>query len=719
MRTFTARLALCSALAASLPASGADETIITSQVQRAIGAEDWKQVSALLADAAKDPNNEHANYWTGMASFHQGDHATAAPHLAAALKANPLSREAAVALARCATVLCRTDRVKFSIMDGAIEAFPADVETLHLAGRARMARYVFSVETARDPGGEQHKDEADYLKTALGFFELSETLRGEYPQNDRWLAFALMRSGQHERAAEAAQRAINAGPAGWELHVTLGTCLTHLGRFGEAELAYRQARQPAPARAQHLDFERGKALYAMGRYNEAVEAFTAVLNADKGYAYGRHWLGRAALGARNYGLAWWAFGESRMLDELTEDLYWAGRCAYEIGDYPTAEKLFSQARQQFKEQTQDYEKRKGREYPPPPEWLHYLGRAQWGQDKRVDAIGNLKAAFAASARNLVFADWLLRAYIAENDLYKAVQVCKRLGTSGQDQAGLAYLKAILSKWPQPRLEDLRAKHYPHDKPAYEAMAEIHYAKGRYYTAARCYEQAGFTRAPQLSTHVGWAYCFTGRMAEAERVFRDYLQSSEVWRFYDESVIRHKLTDGERDGATLGLACALAGGAKWDESAATFGKIKAPAWDRIRGTGMLWARLASNGPDARPLADPYTVLGLIDSGLLGEDWGVGVCFLLPGSLLAEATPRLRAGDVVLSVGDVSLGSLDQTKEFRKQPIPTAAQPALIRRGTRVFEVTVDYPAALARLAKLPATLPTFRPESHPATAEDTP
>jgi S1-C subfamily serine protease len=131
----------------------------------------------------------------------------------------------------------------------------------------------------------------------------------------------------------------------------------------------------------------------------------------------------------------------------------------------------------------------------------------------------------------------------------------------------------------------------------------------------------------------------------------------------------------------------------------------PALSDARDTGRLWAGLNEGKGEVRGLADPYALLGLIQSANLGAGRGVGVTCVLPGSPLAAAKPALRPGDAVLRVGEAPLGSAEQLKAFRQTQLPAGPVPVLVRRGTRQFEATIDYAGATAMLSKLPATQPT--------------
>jgi tetratricopeptide (TPR) repeat protein len=390
-RTLVAAVILLSLAGLALGA----EHALPDATQKAIAERNWPELVKLLRPLAKDPAHEPANYWLGAALYSTNKPKEAWQYLANAVKANPHCRPAAVMLARCVAACSLNDT--FRIHNGlpAIKAFPFDAEVNHWIGRAWMNKYFFA-QWYGEAGDAIKTRRVDYLKSAATYFRKAARSREDYAENARWHAFVLLRLGRHEEAVEAARRAAALGPVGWETHVVASSALTHLGRHAEAGAAYARAKRACPHLGKRVDFERGRALYTARRYNEACDAFKAAIRADKGYPFARHWLARAAVAAKNYGLAMWAIAESHNLDaQLIDDDYWAGRCAYGLGRYALAEKLIGHAC--------DRARRHGAR--PGTPWVHYLGRAQWGEGKKAEAYKNLKAKiFEDKVFNIILED---------------------------------------------------------------------------------------------------------------------------------------------------------------------------------------------------------------------------------------------------------------------------------------------------------------------------
>ena len=686
MRKTAAATLVCIWLLVGFPTLRAAEPALPAEAAKAIQAGNWEQVVTLLTPLARDEKNESASYWLGNACFMLGKMPEAQAALTNALKANPRCRPAALMLAQCTAELCTGGRARMTPLEPALAAFPFDAEIAHWAGRAWMNKYFFSQEYKRD-GKELEETGREYLDAALSEFERAGLLRPDYADNERWLAFALLRTDRCQEAVEHAKNAIRLEPVGWEVYATLSSALTRMGRDVEAAEAYETAIAACPAMRNQIDFERGRALLAAGHFNEAVQALKGVLEADKGYPFARYWLARAAIAAKDYALAMWAIKESHMLDaELIDDYYLAGRCAYGLKRYDMAEQLFARSISQAEEAG-------GR---PSPDWIHYMGRTQWALGKKADAFKSLELACERSPDNVPYAEWLFRAYVADNELYKAVMVCNQLAQHGQPDAAAEWLQAMLKKWPQPRFEDIQAKKYPHAQPAREVLGHTYYKQERFFSAVYWFGEAKCAAGKFVRTRAGWASLHAGQPDAAEKVFRNYLAADEVFLLNKASVVRHKQTETDKDYGRLGLGTVLARQGKWDESRKAFEAITKEDWDHMKKTGMLWADMALKKPGARQLADPYTLLGMMDGGQYGQNNGIGVLAVLPGSLLDGQTPAILPDDRVACIGEMHLGSAEQLKALRASQIPTQPVQALIRRGEYEFEVTLDFPSALKKL-----------------------
>lgn len=665
-------IALAFLLAASSPAAAADSLTpsLPEQAVRAIDADDWPAAVKHLADPAKEPGNAAANYWLGFAQSMQKDRA-AKDSLAAALKADATSVAAARMLARCGEDFARDAKMPDFVTQVA-DAFTFDGDVQHHVGRAWAQRYLHQVRSRATVSTEDlslcRRKGIEHLRQAalLGTSEAS---------NDRWLALLLLRDEQYAEAGTAARRAMDAGDSGYEIRLLLAAALTHLGQPAEADRAYEEARRQAPARTGLVEFERGKALLVMRRYNEAVEAMRAVLHMDSAQYNVRHYMGLAALGGRNYPFALWAFQQSAAVDGRADDLYGQGRCAYAMGCPKDAERLFRQAMAKYGESRKDV--------TPPAEWVHYLGRAQWRQDNRQEALANLKAAFDRAPDQPLYARWLYQCQLAADDVHAAIETCRVYGNRGHADAALEAVQGILARWPTPRPQDALAKRLPHMMVAWAVLGDLYGSQGRHRTAVHYYRMAMRTSGRLARIQAGWALVRCGNWTEAEQTFRDYIQ------YQDEK---------NKDYGRLGLGCVLLAKGSAAEARDVLAAMKPEFSPPARETALFWAALRAGDPKARSGADPYTALGMIYNNRLGAGRGELVMMVVPGSPLDSVKPRLLPGDVVLRVGGRPLGSPEQLADLRKGRLAEGPVEVLVRRKSVEFAVEPD----LAPLVKsLPA------------------
>jgi len=524
------------------------------------------------------------------------------------------------------------------------------------------------------------------LNRAIEYLGRADALGTGRRDNDRWLAFLRYRNGLYEDGLAHAERYVATGSAGYDIHVIIGSCLTNLGRHEEAELAYGTARGLAPGKVGVIEYQRAKAFYRAGRYNEAVEAFRLMLGKSWAQANVRHWVGLAALRGGDIRLALWAFIESRNVDNRMDSIYFIGRCAYAMGKYALAEKHIQAAINKLLAKYRSL----GSKSREPAEWTHYLGRAQWGQGKREQALKNLEDAFARDKRPR-HARWLFQAWIAEDNLHKAIDVCERFGKAGYRDDAIRALEAMLAKWPKPRMRDFFAKRgKPHTYIIYDALAGLYEARGRFRTATHYYRLGRRTSGPAIRMKACWALLQAGRIEEAEKSFAEYVR-------------RRKSKDYGR----YNLACAQMAQKRWSAAAKTFSAIRKESMVPSCEFGLVLCAMQTGEAPSKP-ADPYTLLGLVEGSRRGAGRGERVLYVLPGGVLGEARPRVRVRDVLVRVGEFPLGTVEQLSALRKSPVPPGPVEARIRRGKHLFTVKLDY-APVGRKV----------PTSQPATKEATP
>ena len=665
------------------PAAGQEQPKLPDEAVKAIDAEDWPKAIELLAPLAKDEKNALANFHVGAAYYAQGKRNEAVAHLVRAMRADPACRATAMMLARCASGEGADPSTRLpGYVSELQEAWGFDGDVVHCVGCAWMNKFLWKRSKSIDLLS-RGRDAA--LANAVECFRRAEELGTTMNDNDRWLAFLHYRDDNHAEALKHALRAAKTAQAGYEVYLIIGGSLVGLARPVEAEIAFAEAKRLAPGKAPVIEYERGKALCAAGRYNEALQAFSWVLSKSWDQYNVRHWLGEAAFGAKDYRLALWAFIESNKVDGRIDDLYYMGRCAYAMERYDLAEKYFQQAIDAYCAKM----KTRGKDVNGPSLWVHYLGRAQWGQKKYDEALKNLQDAFDRWTTNTLHARWLYRAYLARDDLYGAIEVCRKLGRySKYRRDAIAGVLNILEKWPAPRIKDaFTGKGKPHVFVAYDVLADLYESDGRYFTAVHYYTKGKRTRGPSAVASAGWSLVHVGRAEDAALTFQDYI------KYYKN-----------KDYGRWGLAAALAASGKWAEAGAAFSEIKKESMLPGRDAGMLYSAIAAGDAEAGKLADAYTLLGFLANRRNGASRGEEILFVIPGGVLDAARPKLMPRDVLVQVGEMPLGDMKQLEEFRKSEIPAAPVEALVRRGKSQFYVTLDYQLVVRKLPAEAATQP---------------
>jgi tetratricopeptide (TPR) repeat protein len=652
----------------------------------AIAAEQWQTVLeqlSPLADAAERPT---ATYWVGVAQLATGERGRAGQTFHRLLEARPWDPAAARMLS---AVAARSGGDYHSRLPeyvrGLAELRPHDGEAAQAVAQACMNKYLWKL---REGGLLYGGGSEAWLKRAIEGFRRAEKLGARGGQGDRWLAFLLYRDRRYEEALPYAYRAASREAAGYEAYLILGGCLMNVDRPAAADAAFAEARALAPGKAPLIEYERGKALFAAGRYNEAVEAFRIVLDKSWPQENVRHWIGISAFRARRYRLALWALFESHTVDARTDSLYFIGRCAYDVGQYTDAEEYLRRAVDELAEKRAA----QGSDRPPPAEWTHYLGRALWGLDRREEALERLEDAFARNRDNALYARWLYRAHLAQDDLESAIDVTLRFGKAGNERAAIETLHLLLKRWPRPRLQDFGKK--PHVFIAWDAIAELHYRLDEYHTAVHYWHYARRLHGPAVRTRPCWALLRCGELERAERGFRDCIR-------------RYK----NKDYGRLGLGCTYMAMAQWSQATDMLGAIEKESMLPGRDAGLLYAAVAGGRAKAHELADPYTLLGMVRNSQRGAGRGEEIAFIIPGGLLDAAEPALRPGDVVVQVAGLPLGTDEQNQALRDGKIPDEPVEAVIRRGDARFMVTLDYPAAVSKLPDA-GEMPAGAEEAHP-------
>ena len=676
---------LCLAIVLASSGAVAQEVDLPSGTAEAIEASDWQTVAQLLEPSVASNPSEANSYWYGVSQFELGNPRGAIGHLRSAAAANPQSLACAQYLARCAVLSNDTDA-----LDKLAEAFPLDAEISLHAGKAWMAKYYAAKKREEEVFTVFPDKSNECKKNAIKHLSRAASLADDWAETHHWYAFALYGDYETSQALDEIRKAISLAPMGWESYVLMADCFERGRYYAEAAEALERAAELAPHKRSNLEFRRGQTLIKAEQYAQAVEAFRTVMQLDFNHRSVRYWLGKAAYGAGDYRLALWAFVEARaddpnppsdnirnaQIEPKVGPLFWAGRCAYELGNYEDAERLMTQAKDEA-----------GGTLIVRPLWAHYLGRVQWKLQKYDEAMKNLQAAFEYDPNDLIYARWVFQGHLGMDDPYAAIELCSGLAEKGYPEVAVEGIKTVIRKWPNPRPKDRQAgQRIPHTLVGSDAMTKIEFDAGHFRTAAMMYKAGGRHQGRRVHPDAGWAMLAAGDFRGASTAFRDLTKYNKgYWADY----------------GMLGGGCTLVLRGYNEQAVKLLSQIKNPKLATSRHTAMLWASIGHNHPSARSRANKLTLLGAI--GWEGrapdeEIWhGMKIRAVIPGSLLDSASIDVRPSDVLVGIGSDMILSANWLRGWSREAPPIEPVEILIERDKYRFTVTVDYSEAMAKIA----------------------
>ena len=188
-----------------------------------------------------------------------------------------------------------------------------------------------------------------------------------------------------------------------------------------------------------------------------------------------------------------------------------------------------------------------------------------------------------------------------------------------------------------------------------------------------------------SSRAGWAFVHTGELDRAEAVFREYIRTRK---------------GQQKDYGRVGLGCVLLAKGKGAEAEQVWQAVTRKFSQPGRSVGLFWAALGRKDAPAGKQANAYTALGMIRRNKYGTNRGERIYFIIPGSPLAAARPKVQVDDRVISVGEMYLGTDQQQGRFAAAKIPAEPVEAVIKRGKHEFTVKLDFRPILKRLPRPP-------------------
>ena len=674
-------------LAIALPPVFGDEPQLPEQAEKAIAARDWPAVVSALTPVADVAPSAPIHFWLALAHARSGDGARALRHVERAHALDPGDPSVAVVRALVAGDMemdWKEDRLAQDPRH-----FPEIARAQGLAYDARFAR--LEAEYKLKPWRRSEAALTELSRKSLRALEEAIEASDAEDPSVLWRAgFHALVAGRPQQAVEYLGRSLASEPGGWEVHLHLARALTRVGRHAEAARHFDRAIATAPGSAlpqvpslkAGAAFARGVALLEAGRADDAVLAYRELLRIEPGFVGARRGLGDAAFAAGDLELALWAFGEAKVAEQDWAAPYWTGRCLLRLGRTEDAERLMRETIAAAVEHNKTHEEKGERFHAVPRPWYHWLARAQWDLGKRAEAVETVLA-WTWGGLDLAYARWAFQACLQTDDPYGAVAVCAGLGSDASQEA-IDGIHAVLSKWPTPRVADMRArKRPPHTLVAHLALADLHEKRSEFHSAAEHYVKGGYLIGAWAEAKTGvvngaWALHHAGRHEWAANVFAAIAKGSAAWR----------------SRARVGGATALLRLGRPDE---VLRELESPldAEQAANADALrLWAGVAARAQAPRGPIDPWTLLGVVAAV---PTYGVSVRAVLPGGALEQGPFLVLPGDRIWRVGSTHLTDDAGIAALRALPVPSQPVEVELHRGSRRLTFLVDLAAAALRAA----------------------
>lgn len=669
---------LCAAaVACAWPSTGAAQPL-PPEGQAAIAAGDYKSAIEKIKPAVTGEPTGACAYWLGVAYGETGNEKEATKLLGAMFDADPHDAAVCQAALRYCSI--------FWLRQRGPEKFPLALIDPDIAKALVMARCRVIKAAKESDGSGAALLALLTANSALSTFDAYRDMTDAFdPELWRWAGFCQLQRGGYAEAAALLSRAVVALPDAWDSRLDLALALLRAGRHDDAAIQFARALELAPKQASD---ERGgasrrtacrvawgQALQAVGRSAEAATVYRDLLNEQPSFNGARHMLGSAAYDSGDMPLAMWAFTDSIDLDGVTESSTALGRCWYDLGEFGAALACFERAAASYK----------SNEARVPAELEHYLGRALWGLDRKADALPHLDKACTLEDDNMLYARWAFQAYIAADDPYGAIEVCRRMGFRKDVDEAIAGIEEVLRRWPTPRPADFAAKKpQSHVRVATNALIDIRWAQGRVREAAEYIRGRRMHVGPGVHASAPWVLLLAGDAETAEtsaKAVQVVFRTDEYWSDY----------------ARLAQAAALLKLAKPAEALTAIAPVKSKQNALRRAVLQYYASSAAGAPDAAS-ADAWTALGVLEFRLLNDTAGVEILTLLPGSPLESADVPILPRDRIQKIEGLGyIGSDKSIERVRAAELPArSVEITILRRGESIV-ATVDLAPAAAKLA----------------------
>lgn len=649
----------------------------------AIEKDDWPEVLKIVQPLTRDAGHEAAHYAAGLANYQLQHYAQAGPLL---LRAAQLAHDPGPAAVMLAYSAMKTSNADW--MAAAVQAAPLNAEVCYLAGRSDVTSFARievlsfwdSLENPSDKSRDLYAERRAYTSRAEKYLKTAVLADPQHGPAHALLAVVYSEIFSYELVVAHARQAIQLTQVGGETYLTLARALFELERYNEAADVIAAGTKAAPQLSAVFEFDRGKLLYRVGRFEEAVEAFSLSMKTDPFPEEVYYRLGAAAHAARNYRLAIWALNKSIVVDKDIRAYFILGRCCYDLQLYAKAEELIKKA------MDLDHGFRHIKN-----EWRFWRAMANWKLGKKAEAVEYMHHCVRSNPDNLYAAQWAFHMYKELNDPFGAIEICRLVGVGGHPDLAMRSLQSASKLWFRPQWKNYkgRTQRFPHHYYQYLAAAEIQIDKGNFGMAWGAYWRVMRSVPSYSTTEAIWTAMMVNEYKQSERLGK----------------LLHARSKGNvTHGLLIDIAVAQLAQRKHDEIETLLADSTLETLIPYRDAVRFWSSALTGNEEAAKLRDPFTALGVVGYYQLDKNRrpphfdGLFIRHLLPGSPLVDASTPIRPRDVILEFDSGKLTDWRSLVALRKKAMPDKPVRLRVRRGKDEFYTTVDFRDVDARRPK---------------------
>lgn len=674
------KLLLLAGLAVAWSVTSAHGQSLDEKSRAALDKRDWRAAAAAIREAtANKPTGESA-VWLAVALGELGETVAVTRIIEPIWDAGPVDRALTYVILRYSTVGWLRS---FNNEEFHHAVFDDELARQLVRARARCVRDLLANDPPTTDGAML---EADRLIDAFERLRILTDDPGA--EMERLAGFALAARDRWAEAVPLLVSALERGDETWDAWLDLATAQCGSGDMEAARASFARARELAPpqdsnsrggvSRRSTCGLAWAKALVKRGYYREAIDAYKVIIKEQPAAEGVRHMLGEAAYRIGDLGLAVWAYTDSLALDGVAESAAGLARCWMDMGDTKIARACIERAVSMMNASE--------RKVPAEVSLLH--GQILWEAGDKPEALKHYEAAYKADPRNIDVARAAYQAFLAADDVYGALDVCRSVGNNADVPTAVEGVQEILRRWPTPRMADMaRKKPMSHVGTAQFLLADLCWWSGKPREGVEYLRMARGLTQPRTAANASWMLFAAGDLKNAARAASEAIESYKADPYWS-------------DHNRVALATIRAHEGKWEDAVKALEGVKAEAAVRRAGVIRYYAALQSGTLKDKP--DLFHALGIVDAALRGDGWGIEILSLLPGSPLLNASPPLRWRDRVYHIeGFGYVGSNETLKKLRPATLPAGTVVVRFLRDGERFESVMTTGTLPAPAAAPPA------------------